>query len=144
MVGKAGENTRKTPSRTLLLGFRQLKVFGGITAAFAGVNGIETLSDGTGLAVAMSESAVDPEEVAHIADLARVDLADDELEVFAEQFADILAYFETLDEVPEVESEPELTNVMRADEVEESLSQAEALANAPDAEDGFFKGPRVS
>jgi aspartyl-tRNA(Asn)/glutamyl-tRNA(Gln) amidotransferase subunit C len=144
MVGKAGENTRKTPSRTLLLGFRQLKVFGGITAAFAGVNGIETLSDGTGLAVAMSESAVDPEEVAHVADLARVDLADDELEAFAEQFADILAYFETLDEVPEVESEPDLTNVMRADEVEASLSQAEALENAPDAEDGFFKGPRVS
>jgi aspartyl-tRNA(Asn)/glutamyl-tRNA(Gln) amidotransferase subunit C len=144
MVCKTGENTRKTPSRTLLLGFRQLKVFGESTATFAVPCGIETLSDGTGLAVTMSESAVDPEEVAHVADLARVDLADDELEVFAEQFADILAYFETLDEVPEVESEPELTNVMRADEVEESLSQAEALANAPDAEDGFFKGPRVS
>ncbi len=108
------------------------------------MDGIETLSDGTGLAVAMSESAVDPEEVAHVADLARVDLADDELEAFAEQFADILAYFETLDEVPEVESEPDLTNVMRADEVEASLSKAEALENAPDAEDGFFKGPRVS
>jgi aspartyl-tRNA(Asn)/glutamyl-tRNA(Gln) amidotransferase subunit C len=106
--------------------------------------GIETLSDGTGLTVNMSESAVDPEEVAHIADLARVDLDDDELAVFAEQFADILAYFETLDEVPEVEREPDLTNVMRTDEVEASLSQAEALANAPDSEDGFFKGPRVS
>jgi aspartyl-tRNA(Asn)/glutamyl-tRNA(Gln) amidotransferase subunit C len=132
------------PSRILLLGFRQLKVFGEITIGFAVLYGIETLSDGTGLAVAMSESAVDPEEVAHVADLARVDLADDELEAFAEQFADILAYFETLDEVPEVESEPELTNVMRADEVEDSLDQAEALDNAPDAEDGFFKGPRVS
>jgi aspartyl-tRNA(Asn)/glutamyl-tRNA(Gln) amidotransferase subunit C len=144
MVGKAGENTRKTPSGTLLLGFRQLKVFGEINSGFAGVDGIETLSDGTGLAVAMSELAVDPKEVAHVADLARVDLADDELEAFAEQFADILAYFETLDEVPEVESEPDLTNVMRADEVEASLSKAEALENAPDAEDGFFKGPRVS
>jgi aspartyl-tRNA(Asn)/glutamyl-tRNA(Gln) amidotransferase subunit C len=92
----------------------------------------------------MSESGVDPEEVAHIADLARVDLADDEPAAFAEQFADILAYFETLDEVPEVESEPELTNVMRPDEVRESLRQEEALANAPDAEDGFFKGPPVS
>ena len=111
---------------------------------FVVLDGIETLSDGTSLAVVMSESAVDPEEVAHVADLARVDLDDEELEVFAEQFADILAYFETLDEVPEVDSEPDLTNVMRTDEVEESLSQAEALANAPDAEDGFFKGPRVS
>ena len=144
MVCKAGANTRKTSSRILLLGFRQLKVFGEVTTVFVVLDGIETLSDGTSLAVVMSESAVDPEEVAHVADLARVDLDDEELEVFAEQFADILAYFETLDEVPEVDSEPDLTNVMRTDEVEESLSQAEALANAPDAEDGFFKGPRVS
>ncbi|WP_246987931.1 Asp-tRNA(Asn)/Glu-tRNA(Gln) amidotransferase subunit GatC [Halorientalis marina] len=91
----------------------------------------------------MSEPAADPEEVRHVASLARVDLDDEEADRFAEQFADILAYFETLDEVPEVESEPDLTNVMRADEVRESLSQAEALENA-DSEDGFFKGPKVS
>jgi aspartyl-tRNA(Asn)/glutamyl-tRNA(Gln) amidotransferase subunit C len=126
------------------LGFRHLKVFGGKKSRFAVSDSIETLSDGTDVAVNMSESAVEPEEVAHVAGLARVDLDDDELEAFAEQFADILAYFETLDEVPEVEREPDLTNVMRTDEVEASLSQAEALANAPDAEDGFFKGPRVS
>ncbi|MFC7133657.1 MULTISPECIES: Asp-tRNA(Asn)/Glu-tRNA(Gln) amidotransferase subunit GatC [Salinibaculum] len=92
----------------------------------------------------MSEPAVDPEEVRDIADLARVDLADDELELFAEQFADILAYFETLDEVPEVEREPELTNVMRPDETRECLDQSEALQNAAETEDGYFKGPRVS
>jgi aspartyl-tRNA(Asn)/glutamyl-tRNA(Gln) amidotransferase subunit C len=92
----------------------------------------------------MSEPAVDTEEVSHVADLARVDLADDELELFAEQFADILAYFETLDEVPEVEREPELTNVMRPDEVKESLGQNAALQNAEETEDGYFKGPRVS
>jgi len=91
----------------------------------------------------MSEPAAEPEEVRHVASLARVDLDDEEADRFAEQFADILAYFETLDEVPEVESEPDLTNVMRADEVRESLSQAEALENA-DSEDGFFKGPKVS
>ena len=92
----------------------------------------------------MSEPAVDPEEVEHVADLARVDLDDDEVELFAEQFADILAYFETLDEVPETERERELTNVMRPDEPQESLDQEEALQNAPETEDGFFKGPRVS
>ena len=108
------------------------------------MDGIETLSDGTGLAVAMSESAVDPEEVAHVADLARVDLADDELEAFAEQFADILAYFDALDDVPEVEAEADLVNVMREDEVREGLTQEEALRNAPESEDGFFKGPSVS
>ena len=92
----------------------------------------------------MSESVVDPDEVEHVADLARVNLDDEERERFSEQFADILSYFETLDEVPEVEPEAELTNVMRPDEVEASLDQDAALENAPESEDGFFKGPRVS
>ena len=92
----------------------------------------------------MSESSVDPEEVRHVADLARVDLADEEVAEFTEQFADILDYFEALDEVPEVESEPELVNVMRPDEVHDGLTQEEALQNAPETEDGFFKGPTVS
>ncbi|MEF8883703.1 MAG: Asp-tRNA(Asn)/Glu-tRNA(Gln) amidotransferase subunit GatC [Haloarculaceae archaeon] len=88
--------------------------------------------------------AVDPEAVRHVADLARVDLADDDVDQFTEQFADILASFEALDEVPEVEREAELANVMRPDEQREGLSRDEALANAPETEDGFFKGPRVS
>jgi len=92
----------------------------------------------------MSDTSVDPEEVGHVADLARVSLDEEETELFADQFADILASFETLDEVPEVDREPELTNVMRPDEKRESLSQPEALRNAPETEDGQFKGPRVS
>ncbi|MGB9985826.1 Asp-tRNA(Asn)/Glu-tRNA(Gln) amidotransferase subunit GatC [Salarchaeum japonicum] len=92
----------------------------------------------------MSEPAVDAEEVRHVADLARVSLSDDEVDAFAEQFSEVLDYFEALEDVPEVESEPDLVNVMRADEVEESLSQEAALANADESEDGFFKGPRVS
>jgi aspartyl-tRNA(Asn)/glutamyl-tRNA(Gln) amidotransferase subunit C len=92
----------------------------------------------------MSDSPVDPEEVEHIADLARVELSDDERERFAEQFGEILAAFEALDDVPETDSEPDLTNVMRTDEVRESLDRAEALRNAEETEDGRFKGPRVS
>jgi aspartyl-tRNA(Asn)/glutamyl-tRNA(Gln) amidotransferase subunit C len=88
--------------------------------------------------------AVDPEAVRHVASLARIDLRDEEVDAFAEQFADILSHFETLDEVPAVESEPELVNVMRDDEVRHGLSQAEALSNAPETEDGYFKGPPVS
>jgi len=88
--------------------------------------------------------AVDPEEVRHVADLARVDLADDDVDRFTEQFADILASFEALDDVPEIEREEELANVMRPDERHEGLSQDEALSNAPETEDGYFKGPRVS
>ena len=89
-------------------------------------------------------SVVTPDEVRHVAALARVDLDESEVERFAEQFADILADFAALDEVPEVDREADLVNVMRADEVEESLAQEEALANAAETEDGYFKGPRVS
>jgi aspartyl-tRNA(Asn)/glutamyl-tRNA(Gln) amidotransferase subunit C len=94
----------------------------------------------------MSDDApdVEPAEVRHVASLARVDLDESEVEHFAERFVDVLEAFETLDEVPEVERDAELANVMRPDEVERSLSQAEALGNAPETEDGYFKGPRVS
>ncbi|SFR46106.1 Asp-tRNA(Asn)/Glu-tRNA(Gln) amidotransferase subunit GatC [Halogeometricum limi] len=92
----------------------------------------------------MSDTPVDAEEVRHVAELARVNLDEDEVEEFATQFADILDYFDALDEVPEVDAEPDLVNVMRSDEVRDCLDQSEALENASDAEDGFFKGPRVS
>jgi len=90
------------------------------------------------------EAAVDDEEVRHVASLARVDLEEREVERFADQFADILEYFEALDDVPDVDGEAELANVMRPDEVREGLTREEALSNAPETEDGRFKGPRVS
>jgi len=110
-------------------------------------------SDSTGDAGAEAEgdasadadaSAVDAEEVRHVAELARVRLADDEVETFAAQFGDILDYFEALDEVPETEREEELVNVMRPDEVEAGLTQEEALSNAEQTDDGYFVGPKVS
>lgn len=87
---------------------------------------------------------VDEEEVRHVASLARVDLDEAEVDRFTDQFADILDYFEALEEVPEVEPEAELANVMRPDEVREGLTQEEALQNASETEDGHFKGPKVS
>ncbi|AKH97802.1 Asp-tRNA(Asn)/Glu-tRNA(Gln) amidotransferase subunit GatC [Halanaeroarchaeum sulfurireducens] len=92
----------------------------------------------------MSDSPVDADEVRHVASLARVALDDEEVETFTAQFQDILEHFDALDEVPAVEAEPDLVNVMRADEIEASLSQDEALRNADETEDGRFKGPRVS
>ena len=92
----------------------------------------------------MTAPAVDPEDVEHVADLARVDLDDSEVDRFTEQFADILDYFETLEEVPEVDSDADLVNVMRPDETHDGLSQEEALENAPESEEGYFKGPKVS
>jgi aspartyl-tRNA(Asn)/glutamyl-tRNA(Gln) amidotransferase subunit C len=92
----------------------------------------------------MNDRSVDHEEVRHVAHLARVELDDADVEAFADQFGDILERFEALDAVPEANSETELVNVMRADEVSACLSQDGALANAPESEDGYFKGPNVS
>ncbi len=87
---------------------------------------------------------VDEAEVRHIASLARIELDEGEIEQFTEQFGEILEYFEALEDVPELESDADLTNVMRSDEVQEGLTQEEALRNAPETEDGYFKGPNVS
>ncbi|GAB3681859.1 Asp-tRNA(Asn)/Glu-tRNA(Gln) amidotransferase subunit GatC [Salinarchaeum chitinilyticum] len=92
----------------------------------------------------MSEQRVETEDVEHVAGLARVDLDDGDAERFVEQFADILEAFDALEEVPDVDRDAELTNVMRPDEERASLSQDDALANAPESEDGYFKGPNVS
>jgi len=92
----------------------------------------------------MSEQRVDEAEVEHVASLARVDLDEGDAARFVEQFADILEAFDALDEVPAVDRDADLTNVMRPDEERDCLSQEEALANAPESEDGFFKGPNVS
>jgi aspartyl-tRNA(Asn)/glutamyl-tRNA(Gln) amidotransferase subunit C len=90
------------------------------------------------------EGDVTAADVRHVAGLARVDIGEADGERFAEHFEAILEYFETLDEVPETDAEPDLTNVLRADEIEEGLTREEALRNAPETEDGYFKGPRVS
>ncbi len=91
-----------------------------------------------------TDGTVSPEEVRHVADLARVGIDEEELDRFADQLSNVLAYFEALDDVPEVDAEPELTNVLRADEERECLEPEAALGNAPEHEDGYFKGPRVS
>ncbi|WP_281193447.1 Asp-tRNA(Asn)/Glu-tRNA(Gln) amidotransferase subunit GatC [Halorubrum sp. F4] len=90
------------------------------------------------------DPAVDAAEVEHVAELARVRLEEGETAAFADQFAEILEYFEALDEVPDLDREEDLVNVMREDEIEEGLTREEALSNAAETEDGFFKGPKVS
>lgn len=92
----------------------------------------------------MSEPTVPPEEVEHVARLSRIRLEDTEVERYAEQFESILSAFETLDEVESTDEEETLVNVMRKDEVRPSLDRDAALRNAPEHEDGYFRGPPVS
>ena len=79
--------------------------------------------------------------------LARIKLTEEEKEKFTKQLNSILDYFETLDEV-EADVQPThhvlgLTNVFREDVAKKSISQEDALANAPKKERGYFKGPRI-
>lgn len=92
----------------------------------------------------MNEPSVSAEEVRHAARLARVDLDDEEVESFREEFAEILAYFDRLEAVPDRDRDEADENVLRSDVIEESLPVEEALRNAADTEDGYFKGPPVS
>ena len=85
-----------------------------------------------------------PEEVRHIARLARVGLTDDEVARFQSQLSEILDYFERLNEVDSENVPPtahtlDMRNVMREDEPRESLDKEEVLANSPQREDDFFR-----
>jgi aspartyl-tRNA(Asn)/glutamyl-tRNA(Gln) amidotransferase subunit C len=88
------------------------------------------------------------DEVAHVANLARLQLSDDELDHFTEQLAAVLEHARDVEALDVSGVEPtahpyELTNVMRPDEVRPTLDRDEVLAQAPAAEDGQFRVPPV-
>ena len=94
-------------------------------------------------------STLSQQEVARIADLARLELTPEELTLFTQQLSDILVYVEQIRAL-DTTGVPPTSHVLsrptdRADRPEPSLTRAEALANAPDAapEVGLFKVPRV-
>ena len=87
-------------------------------------------------------------DVEYVAELARLSLSDQEKEKFTHQLNDILKYVEKLNELDTSSVEPlehvtDLSDVMRDDEVTPSLSREEALRNAPDRTEKFFRVPSV-
>ncbi|MBO8202739.1 Asp-tRNA(Asn)/Glu-tRNA(Gln) amidotransferase subunit GatC [Streptomyces smyrnaeus] len=89
------------------------------------------------------------EEVAHLAKLARLELKDEELDHFAGQLDDIIGAVAAVSEVADDADVPPtshplpLTNVMRPDEVRESLTPQQALSGAPAQEQQRFKVPQI-
>lgn len=87
-------------------------------------------------------------EVEHVALLARLTLTPEETETFTGQMDAILAYVEKLNEldtdgiVPTSHAVP-VENAFRADAVRPSIGVENALANAPDRVEGFFRVPKV-
>src|SRR5215472_18135102 len=88
------------------------------------------------------------EDAAYVARLARLDLSDEELDTYAGQLAAVLehaaavAALDTRDVEPTSHPLP-LRNVLRTDEVRPSLDRSEVLAQAPAAEQGRFRVPRI-
>src|SRR5688500_18551055 len=88
------------------------------------------------------------DEVAHVARLARLDITDDELEMFTGQLAAVLDHardVEALDTegVPPTAHPLPIENVFRDDVVQPSLDRDEVLAQAPSVEDRRFRVPRI-
>ena len=93
-------------------------------------------------------SQISRDEVAHLARLARLALTDNELDSFAGQLDAILGHVGRIQAVDVTGVEPtdnplKDVNVTRPDVVVPCLSQDEALAAAPKAEDGRFAVPRI-
>jgi len=93
-------------------------------------------------------SHITPDQVQHIARLARLRFAPEDLAAFTAQFNQILTYVEKLNEAGTEGVEPmtsllDVTNVLRDDEPGPMLSPAEALRNAPRKTEGFFAVPKV-
>jgi aspartyl-tRNA(Asn)/glutamyl-tRNA(Gln) amidotransferase subunit C len=92
--------------------------------------------------------SVTPEQVRHIARLARIAMGDEEIAALAPELNNILGWVEQLDEVDTDGVEP-LTAVidqklrLRDDVVNDGDCRDAVLANAPAAEHGFFAVPKV-
>jgi aspartyl-tRNA(Asn)/glutamyl-tRNA(Gln) amidotransferase subunit C len=90
-------------------------------------------------------------DVRYVADLAHLELTEDEVKKFLPQLDSILQYVQKLNELDTSAIEPmaQVTYpgsenaAFRADEPRRTLTQDEALANAPEAGAGSFKVPRV-
>jgi aspartyl-tRNA(Asn)/glutamyl-tRNA(Gln) amidotransferase subunit C len=88
-------------------------------------------------------------QVEHVAKLARLSLSESETQEFTEQISRILEHVESLDRLDTTEVLPTyhavaLHNVLRADKPHQSLDRAKVLSQAPDAEDGCFKVPKIT
>ncbi len=88
------------------------------------------------------------EDVAHVAKLARLEVSEEEQATFARQLSAILTHIDQLKQVDTAGIEPTATvlptdNVFRDDVARASLSREQALANAPDQADGFFRVPKI-
>ncbi len=91
---------------------------------------------------------IDEKLVRHVANLARLELSDEDVARYQKQLARVFKHIEQLNEVDIEGVRPltgagDFTNVFREDEERSCLPREETLRNAPESKDGSFKVPRV-
>lgn len=96
----------------------------------------------------MADSRISLEQVRHVALLARLEFSDAELEHLRADMDQMLGYVEKLGELDTSKVEPtaqvgEAGTPMRRDEVTNPSAASEMIANAPAAERGYFKVPKI-
>jgi len=88
------------------------------------------------------------EDIIYVANLARLEVDEKDIETFAGQLGEVLEYVNTLNRVdtegvPPTSHAISLTNAFREDVPSGHLDRDEALSNAPEKEDGSFLVPKV-
>ncbi|MUK88423.1 Asp-tRNA(Asn)/Glu-tRNA(Gln) amidotransferase subunit GatC [Ornithinibacillus sp. L9] len=91
---------------------------------------------------------ISKEQVKHVANLARLEVSEQEAEMFTEQLSSIITFAEQLNELDTDGVEPtthvlDLKNVMRKDEPKKWITKEEAMKNAPDQQDGQYRVPSI-
>ena len=91
---------------------------------------------------------IEDKDVLHIAKLARLKLADNELESYKKNLQEILDSADTInhvntDDIGETIGINENYNVFRKDEIVQDSDKDELLANAPSQDEGMFRIPKV-
>jgi aspartyl-tRNA(Asn)/glutamyl-tRNA(Gln) amidotransferase subunit C len=91
---------------------------------------------------------VDKKEVEYAAALARIELSEEEKELYSEQLSTILAFFDRLKEVDTENVQPtshvvDLVNAYRSDQVRPGPGVEAVLENAPDRAQRFFRVPKI-
>ena len=91
---------------------------------------------------------IEDKDVLHIAKLARLKLADNELENYKKNLQEILDFADTInhvntDDIGETIGINENYNVFRRDEIKQESNKDELLSNAPSQDEGMFRIPKV-
>ncbi len=92
--------------------------------------------------------SIDADTVKHVANLARLDITDDEVEGYVNQLSEILGLMDQLNSLPTEGVQPmshavDIRMPHRADEVVNSDMRDTLLACAPDSENGHFRVPKI-